>query len=126
MTYGQGCLVEEFEVDKTCSYLGVIIGKELGGLAQLKEFNKITYDSHIYLLPRHQDGQKSLQAVKAIKEYLCEYTEIMNLITSVPISCHYVHKFLSKTDFKVVGKLESAVIYNKLRQDVILYQMKVK
>ncbi len=126
MTYGQGCLVEEFEIDKTCNYLGVIYQNELAGMFQLKEFNKITVDAHIYILPKYQNGLLSLKAVKACKEYLQENSDIYKVITSVPYECHYVHKFLAKTEFKPCGLINNGIIYNNNLQDLILYQLTIK
>lgn len=125
LSYGQGCLVEEFKVDKTCSYLGVIYQKELCGMFQLKEFNKITVDAHIYMMPSYQNRNLAVKAVKAAGEYVKETTEFKNIITSVPVECTHVFKLLNKTDFKVCGQLTNGIIFNQRMQNLILLQWEI-
>lgn len=126
LTYGQGCLVEEFELDPVSKFLGVIYQKELCGMFELKDFNKITLDAHIYIMPRYQNGLLSLKAVKAAKEYLKENTEIYRVITTVPIECEHVHKFLKKTDFEINGLIPKSIIFNDKLQDTVLYSLQIR
>ena len=126
MTYGQGCLIEQFEVDLNNYYYSIIHDKQVIGLFETKPFNKITLDAHIYILPKYQDGQLSVKAVKAGQEYFKENTDIHNIITTVPVSCSYVHRFLSKTDFKATGQISDGIIYNDQLQNLIIYQLKIR
>lgn len=126
MSYGQGCLVEEFKVDKTCSYLGVIYQKELCGMFQVRNYSPIMVDAHIFLMPSYQRKDLAVKAVNACKEYLHDHTNTYKVFTTVPYECEHVHRLLAKTDFEVSGNLTKSVIWNGKLQDQILYSLQVR
>jgi RimJ/RimL family protein N-acetyltransferase len=124
LTYGQGCLVEEFEIDSKCKYLSVQHNNELVGMFELKEFNKIMYEGHIYMLPEY--GKLGVNAIKAAKEYLSETTNFLKIFTTVPMECNHVHRLLQKAEFEMDGVMSNSIIYNDRLQDLVLYSTNIR
>lgn len=114
------------DLEPNTKYLGIIYNKELAGMVSLEKFNNVTLAAHIYILPSYQKGKISLDAVEACKKYLKENTDIYKVITTVPMDCEHVHKFLARTDFKINGNITKSVIYNNKLQDQILYSLQIR
>ena len=107
-------------------WLKIIHNRDIIGLLELREFTKITYEGHIYILPQYHASGLALEAGVALIGYIRKLNKIKNIITTVPTSCDHVLNFLKKLGFSVNGIIQNGIIYNGKYQDLIMQQLEVR
>jgi hypothetical protein len=98
----------------------------IAGLFELKKFNNVIYEAHIYMLPHTFRTGLSIKAIIKAKEFIKEtYKNIHKILLTVPSSCEHVLKMLQKTEFKVCGAIKEGLIYHNQLQDLILFELTI-
>ncbi len=99
---------------------------KIKGIIELKEFNKITVEAHIIVLPEFHGTNISSDFSIEVFKYLSKNTIYRNILAPVPVSCVHIIKFLNKLNFKVIGLMKESIIWKHNLQDLLLYQYNIK
>jgi RimJ/RimL family protein N-acetyltransferase len=117
---------ELFEPIMDRIWLKIEANTVLAGLFELKKFNNVVWESHIFILPPYQGTGISIKAIKEAKKFIKDnYHNIHKILLTVPASCEHVLKMLQKTEFKVCGAIKEGLIYHNQLQDLILFELTI-
>lgn len=116
--------IKKYKPDMRKLWLEIKINGKTAGLGVFKEVTKITYDSHIYVLPEYQKKGLTPEIARELQKYL-SFKGVKTLIATVPMECSHIFKLMEKTNFKVTGMIPNGIIYNYKLQDLIIFSANI-